>query len=266
MSVNHEDNDMEDTGHDKDTETHNANPSQEDDATDGWTYVTYKRKKEAVPKASDTPKSSFPLPNPRKAGQRITNKIQNSSKMPKLPEGDVRVIIRPRDGLNIRATCLVSLDEAIYEAAGMTREEQIIICPNFTQNIVVVSTPENATAERIRRIKEIRIEAKTHEVNAYVSAPDNTAKGIIRNVPLKYTQAHLLEALVTDRNQSLIHAKRLGSTSTIIVLFNGYKVPTWVYFKNTMIRVSLYRKQIDFCKECRRLGRLGHRPDVCPRP
>ncbi|KAH7953658.1 hypothetical protein HPB49_010887 [Dermacentor silvarum] len=30
-----------------------------------------------------------------------------------------------------------------------------------------------------------------------------------------------------------------------------------------MMRVSLYRKQIDFCKEC---GRLGHRPDVRPRP
>ncbi|KAH7978978.1 hypothetical protein HPB49_007610 [Dermacentor silvarum] len=30
-----------------------------------------------------------------------------------------------------------------------------------------------------------------------------------------------------------------------------------------MIRVSLYRKQTDFCKEC---GRLCHRPDVCPRP
>ncbi|KAL1479906.1 hypothetical protein MTO96_051486 [Rhipicephalus appendiculatus] len=30
-----------------------------------------------------------------------------------------------------------------------------------------------------------------------------------------------------------------------------------------MIRVSLYRKQIDFCKEC---GRIGNRPDVCPKP
>ncbi|KAH6941688.1 hypothetical protein HPB50_022680 [Hyalomma asiaticum] len=69
MSVNQEDH-MEDTGHEKDTGTHNASPSQ-DDSTDGWTYVTYKRKKEAVPNASDTPKSYFPLPNPRKAGQRI---------------------------------------------------------------------------------------------------------------------------------------------------------------------------------------------------
>ncbi|KAH6941689.1 hypothetical protein HPB50_022681 [Hyalomma asiaticum] len=145
----------------------------------------------------------------------------------------------------------------------MTRDEQIIICPNFMQNIVLVSTPENTTEERIRRIKEIWIEGKTHEVNAYISVPDHAAKGIIRNVPLKYTQAHLLEALVTDRNLSLIHAKRLESTSMIIVIFNGYKVPIWVYFKNTMIRVSPYRKQIDFCKEC---GRLGHRPDVCLRP
>ncbi|KAL1417583.1 hypothetical protein MTO96_006137 [Rhipicephalus appendiculatus] len=266
MSFNQDDNDMEDIGHERDAGQldDNKNPGQDDDdSTNGWTYVTYKKKKDAERKESATSKSNFSPPNPRKAGQMIADRILNSSKMPKLPEGDVRVIIRPRDGLNIRATCSASLDEAIYEAAGLTRDDQLTICPNLTQNIVVVSTPESATAERLRRIKEIQIEGKTHEVNAYVSAPDDTAKGIIRNVPLKYTQEYLLEALVTNRNPSLIHAKRLGSTTTIILLFNGYRVPTWVYFKSTITRVSLYKKQIDFCKEC---GRLGHRLDVCPRP
>ncbi|KAL1486724.1 hypothetical protein MTO96_031291 [Rhipicephalus appendiculatus] len=266
MSFNQDDNDMEDIGHERDAGQldDNKNPGQDDDdSTNGWTYVTYKKKKDAERKESATSKSNFSPPNPRKAGQMIAGRILNSSKMPKLPEGDVRVIIRPRDGLNIRATCSASLDEAIYEAAGLTRDDQLTICPNLTQNIVVVSTPESATAERLRRIKEIQIEGKTHEVNAYVSAPDDTAKGIIRNVPLKYTQEYLLEALVTNRNPSLIHAKRLGSTTTIILLFNGYRVPTWVYFKSTITRVSLYKKQIDFCKEC---GRLGHRLDVCPRP
>ncbi|KAH8023659.1 hypothetical protein HPB51_015155 [Rhipicephalus microplus] len=188
----------------------------------------------------------------------ISSRILNSSKVPKLPEGDVRVIIRPRDGLNIRSTRPALLDEAIYEAAGLTRDDRLTICPNLTQNIVVVSTPESATAERLRRIKEIQIEERMH-----ATAPDETAKGIIRNVSLKYTQEYLLKALVTNRNPSLIHAKRLGSTTTIIFLFDGYKVPTWVYFKSTITRVSLYKKQIDFCRE---YGRLGHTLDICPHP
>ncbi|KAL1477062.1 hypothetical protein MTO96_036059 [Rhipicephalus appendiculatus] len=186
MSFNQDDNDMEDIGHERDAGQldDNKNPGQDDDdSTNGWTYVTYKKKKDAERKESATSKSNFSPPNPRKAGQMIAGRILNSSKMPKLPEDDVRVIIRPRDGLNIRATCSASLDEAIYEAAGLTRDDQLTICPNLTQNIVVVSTPESATAERLRRIKEIQIEGKRHEVNAYVSAPDDTAKGIIRNVP-----------------------------------------------------------------------------------
>ncbi|KAH7938794.1 hypothetical protein HPB52_000429 [Rhipicephalus sanguineus] len=89
------------------------------------------------------------------------------------------------------------------------------------------------------------------------------ANGIIRNIPLTYTQDQLVHALVNTRNPSLTYAKRLGSTTTVILLYEGNRVPTWVYFNSVMIRVSLYRKQIDFCKEC---GRLGHRPDVCRRP
>ncbi|KAH8029406.1 hypothetical protein HPB51_000205 [Rhipicephalus microplus] len=89
------------------------------------------------------------------------------------------------------------------------------------------------------------------------------AKGIIRNIPLKYTHDRLMHALVNARNPSLAYAKRLGSTTTVILLYEGNRVLMWAYFNSIMIKVSLYRKQIDFCKECRR---LGHRPDVCPRP
>ncbi|KAL1485396.1 hypothetical protein MTO96_010118 [Rhipicephalus appendiculatus] len=158
---------MEDIGHERDAGQldDNKSPGQEDDeSTNRWTYVTYKKKKAAERKESDTSKSNFSPPNPRKAGQMIAGRILNSSKMPRLPEGEVKVIIRPRDGLNIRATCSASLDETIYEAAGLTRDDRLTICPNLTQNIVVVSTPESATAERLRRIKEIQIQGKTHEV------------------------------------------------------------------------------------------------------
>ncbi|KAH7965777.1 hypothetical protein HPB49_010790 [Dermacentor silvarum] len=139
----------------------------------------------------------------------------------------------------------------------------ITICPNPTQNILVISTPDETTATKIAKIKVLTINGKRHEANTYVSAPEQMVKGIIRNIPLKYTQDQLTHALVNSRNPSLTYAKRLGSTTTVILLYEGNGVPTWAYFISIMIRVSLYRKQIDFCKECRR---LGHRPDVCPRP
>ncbi|KAL1446176.1 hypothetical protein MTO96_044657 [Rhipicephalus appendiculatus] len=90
MSFNQDDNDMEDIGHERDAGQldDNKNPGQDDDdSTNGWTYVTYKKKKDAERKESATSKSNFSPPNPRKAGQMIAGGILNSSKMPKLPEG-----------------------------------------------------------------------------------------------------------------------------------------------------------------------------------
>ncbi|KAH7969303.1 hypothetical protein HPB52_016592 [Rhipicephalus sanguineus] len=155
-----------------------------------------------------------------------------------------------------------SLDEAIRHEAEVSSDEIVTICPNPVQNILVISTPDEKTATKIIKIKKLTIYEK-YETNAYVSAPEEMAKRIIRNIPLKYTQDQLMHALVNARNPSLAYAKRLGSTTTVILLYEGNRVPMWAHFNSIMMRVSLYRTQIDFCKEC---GRLGHRPDVCPRP
>lgn len=123
--------------------------------------------------------------------------------MPRLPRDDIKIIVRPRDGLNIRNTCSASLDEAIRNEAGVSSDEIITICPNHTQNILVVSTPDETTATKVAKIKEITINGRKHTTNAYVSAPEEMAKGIIRNVPLNYTQDQLVHALVNVRNPSL---------------------------------------------------------------
>lgn len=73
--------------------------------------------------------------------------------MPRLPRDDIKVIVRPRDGLNIRSTCGASLDEAIRNGAGVGGDEMITICPNPTQNILVISTPVETTATKIAKMK-----------------------------------------------------------------------------------------------------------------
>ncbi|KAH6926066.1 hypothetical protein HPB50_013692 [Hyalomma asiaticum] len=40
-------------------------------------------------------------------------------------------------------------------------------------------------------------------------------------------------------------------------------LPNFVRYGPTLVRCSLYRKQVDICYVC---GRLGHRADVCPTP
>ncbi|KAH7937410.1 hypothetical protein HPB49_011929 [Dermacentor silvarum] len=107
------------------------------------------------------------------------------------------------------------LDEAIRKEAVVGDDEMITICPNPTQNILVISSPDETTATKI---KVSTINGKRHETNAYVSAPEQMVKGVIHNIPLKYTQDQLTHALVNSRNPSLTYAKRLGSTTTVILL------------------------------------------------
>lgn len=107
------------------------------------------------------------------------------------------------------------------------------------------------------------IRGKEYKVAVYETAPEDTAKGINKGIPLKETPCRIRAALVTEKNPSIITAKRLGNTTTVIVLFSGNKVPSSVCYDGVIIPCTLYRKQIDYCKQC---NRLGHRSDVCPNP
>ncbi|KAL1469524.1 hypothetical protein MTO96_041020 [Rhipicephalus appendiculatus] len=69
--------------------------------------------------------------------------------------------------------------------------------------------------------------------------------------------------LRTDRNPKVVGARRIKSTTTIINLFDGHKVPNYVYCGPVMYRCTLYKRQIDTCRNC---GRVGHRQDVCLHP
>ncbi|KAH7978291.1 hypothetical protein HPB49_005116 [Dermacentor silvarum] len=102
----------------------------------------------------------------RRGGRSIVNKVLRGSRMPRLPR------VRLKDGLNIRNTCGMSLNEAIRKEAVVGDDEMITICPNPTQNILVISTPDETTATKITKIKALTINGKRHETNAYVSAPE----------------------------------------------------------------------------------------------
>ncbi|KAH7965097.1 hypothetical protein HPB49_003311 [Dermacentor silvarum] len=92
---------------------------------------------------------------------------------------------------------------------------------------------------------------------------DRTTKGVIRGIPLTETPQQIHNKIVTARNPTALAAKRIASTTTVIIAFDGPDVPFQVRYGSTLLPCSLYRKQIDICYQC---GRLGHRMDVCPYP
>ncbi|KAH8027422.1 hypothetical protein HPB51_005404 [Rhipicephalus microplus] len=90
----------------------------------------------------------------------IVSKVLRARKIPRLPRDDIKVIVGPRNGLNIRSTCGVSVDEAIRNGAGVGDDEMITICSNPTQNVLVISIPKESTATKTAKMKVFTINGK----------------------------------------------------------------------------------------------------------
>ncbi|KAL1480495.1 hypothetical protein MTO96_050979 [Rhipicephalus appendiculatus] len=58
-------------------------------------------------------------------------------------------------------------------------------------------------------------------------------------------------------------AKRIKNSGSVIVVFDGLRIPNFVRYGPTLVPCYLYRRQVDICYVC---GKLGHRADVCPDP
>ncbi|KAH9382900.1 hypothetical protein HPB48_023522 [Haemaphysalis longicornis] len=69
--------------------------------------------------------------------------------------------------------------------------------------------------------------------------------------------------IVNQRNSKSLEAKRVKTTTTVVVLFDDMKVPNYVMCGVSMLRFTLYTRQTDVCYGC---GGLGHKADVCLNP
>ena len=69
----------------------------------------------------------------RRRGLVIKQRIVKASRMPPMPEEHIKIVIRPRGGLNLEEVSPTTVGRAIVEAAGLTTEQttEDFICPNF---------------------------------------------------------------------------------------------------------------------------------------
>ncbi|KAL1445958.1 hypothetical protein MTO96_044736 [Rhipicephalus appendiculatus] len=131
------------------------------------------------------------------------------------------------------------------------------------QNIIVASTPSRVNADAYLKVELITIGESQHEVSTYEAAPQATCKGVIRNVDIGQSQAELDRNTINSRNPLALAVKRIKNTETVVISFDGYKVPNFVRYGPSLVKCSLYLRQRDNCYAC---GRMGHRADVCPTP
>ncbi|KAH6924231.1 hypothetical protein HPB50_014019 [Hyalomma asiaticum] len=164
----------------------NEEPSQDNE--DGtWFLVARKRKKQAQAE-SNLPHNT----EPTQQGQTQPMFRKKSSLLPALPIGDLKVVFRPRDGLNLGEWPQHSIARAIGMAAQFTDAtlHQLTIRIRREQNVAVVNTPDDDLAARLQQIKVLCLANKQYEVQAYVAAPDASCKGVIFGIEKKTSPQH----------------------------------------------------------------------------
>ncbi|KAH9382061.1 hypothetical protein HPB48_016508 [Haemaphysalis longicornis] len=100
-----------------------------------------------------------------------------------------------------------------------------IVRTNPTQNMVIISTPKIANAGRYSALTEIRIYDKTYEIRAYATAPKDTTKGVIHNIPYYDSDEDTNKSLKYSENPTIQTAQRIGKTNSAIIIFEGSQVP-----------------------------------------
>ncbi|KAL1443230.1 hypothetical protein MTO96_046061 [Rhipicephalus appendiculatus] len=245
-------------------------PPDEFGAEHGWRSAAVKKNAQRVSRRDSAREAANSQGHrERLSGSRkpisLKSKIIKSSRMPQLPKEHWKIIARPRGGLDVQKTGSARLGRAVAAAAGLTSEQasQDIVCPNATQNIIVLSTASRANADAYLKMNCITLGIKKYELSTYEAAPHATCKGVIRQIDVSESQADLERSILNDRNPLALGAKRIKNSETVVVVFDGYKVPNFIFYGSALVKCSLYLRQHDCCYAC---GRLGHRADVCPTP
>ncbi|KAH7968568.1 hypothetical protein HPB52_009803 [Rhipicephalus sanguineus] len=187
----------------------------------GWTTAVGRNKK-AQPK---TPKSTVSTENHTggnggrrtAAPQSAMKQLVKASRLPKMPRDRIRIIVRPRGGLDVKRRPWPQM-----------KVGEDIVCPNAAQNILVVSTPMRKNACAYAAVQQIHLKEGVYDVAAYLAASDNTCKGVVRGVDADFSDAQLRTMIVNRRNPTALEVRRFKTTTTVVVLSEGMKVPNHV--------------------------------------
>ncbi|KAH7933191.1 hypothetical protein HPB49_010173 [Dermacentor silvarum] len=215
----------------------------------------------AANSVSGTP-SNVNVPSPditRKPGPR-------RPRLPPLPKGDLKVVIRPTRGLCLKQYPNHAISAAIVMSCQTPArvKGKYVVRPHKGSNILIVSTPHEETADEICQLTHLKLANQAHPVRAYVPFSPQTIRGVIHGLDPNNTRETLMKGLwVRDTRIKILDARILGTSTTALLTIDGPHLPRLVYHGGCEYPCHQFRPARQFCQMCMQ---SGHRPDVCPNP
>ncbi|KAH7960762.1 hypothetical protein HPB49_023050 [Dermacentor silvarum] len=174
-------------------------------------------------------------------------------------------IIRPKKGLLVKSFTNDQISKAVSAACGgKVDDSHFLVRLRPGSNTITVSTPDQAVADIARKITRIVLSGNLYEVNSYVAAPDEVARGVVHGIdPYTPPEELMIHLRVRTQGVEIMQARILGKTKTAVITFSSHLVPRYVYYYEGETECQPYKPAEPLCYMCQR---MGQRSDVCPTP
>ncbi|KAH7957379.1 hypothetical protein HPB52_018295 [Rhipicephalus sanguineus] len=132
-----------------------------------------------------------------------------------LPAAGVPVTGRPY-GKNVGFQPLANVKKRLANASRLPRlpREHFRVIVRLQGGLNVKNTSN-------LRITQALTTAAGHDVSSYFAAPDNTCKGIIRNIDMEFNHEELRRLIIQPRNPNVLDVRRIKNSTMVVILFEG---------------------------------------------
>ncbi|CAN7993960.1 unnamed protein product, partial [Ixodes hexagonus] len=138
--------------------------------------------------------------------------------------------------------------------------QDLTIHTRLLQRVILLKTAYESTAQRLAQVGDIRINNQLHQITSYLTAPLNSCKGVIHGVEAGFSPDELMNSLESYQ-ATIIAARMMGTTESVIITFEGTSVPHTVLFRQAEYRCRPHQPKAIKCERCRA---YGHRAINCP--
>ncbi|KAH9382635.1 hypothetical protein HPB48_023188 [Haemaphysalis longicornis] len=111
-----------------------------------------------------------------------------------LPKDDIKIVIRPRYGLNVANHSGTTLLNVLRQASGLTLEE--------TRGDHLSVSPNPDRAQKYAHITSVALEDAVFSSRGYIACSENTVKGVIHGIPPNHSAADIHAAVVPPRHST----------------------------------------------------------------
>ncbi|KAH8009421.1 hypothetical protein HPB51_016700 [Rhipicephalus microplus] len=188
----------------------------------------------------------------KKLGHKIAERSV-ASYLPQLSANDYKIIIRPKCGLALTRVPNTMLSEVVRMAVQISwikGQEKEVLVVNDKQGTLIFSTPDIETVWKVTRIKSIKIEGKNYDVTAYLAPHEDSGRGVVRGIDTRLSVEELTETFGNSRNPPILGVRKLGNSSSAVIIFKNETVPRCMYCYGVPLKCVLYKKRYEVCYRC----------------